>query len=87
MPENQPLWREKPVADAYPGHPFSEKGLVNHSVLRSLFETAKRQGKKVHLFFHDLFTKNTIQAQAALYRYPLQAKPTPSKTSAANKPP
>jgi len=49
----------------------SEKGLENHSVLRSLFETARRQGKKPHLFFLDLFTKDTAQAQAALYRKPL----------------
>jgi transposase len=50
----------------------SEKGLENHSVLRSLFETAKRQGKKAHHFFLDLFTKDTAQAQAALYRNPLR---------------
>lgn len=43
-------------------------GLENHSVLRSLFETARRQGRKPHQFFLDLFTKNTAQAQAALYR-------------------
>lgn len=43
-------------------------GLENHSVLRSLFETAKRQGIKPHQFFLDLFTKDTAQAQAALYR-------------------
>ena len=34
----------------------SEKGLENHSVLRSLFETARRQGKKPQNFFLDLFT-------------------------------
>ncbi len=49
----------------------SEKGLENHSVLRSLFETAKRQGKKPQNFFLDLFTKDTPRAQAALYRKPL----------------
>ena len=49
----------------------SEKGLENHSVLRSLFETAKRQGKKPQSFFLDLFTKTTADAQAALYRKPL----------------
>lgn len=49
----------------------SEKGLENHSVLRSLVETAKRQGKKAHRFLLDLFTKNTAHAQAALYRQPL----------------
>jgi len=35
--------------------------------LRSLFETARRQGKKPHEFFLALFTKDTPQAQAALY--------------------
>jgi transposase len=49
----------------------SEKGLENHSVLRSLFETAKRQGKKPQNFFLDLFTMATADAQAALYRKPL----------------
>lgn len=49
----------------------SDKGLENHSVLRSLFETAKRQGKKPHSFFLELLTKNTAEAQAALYRKPL----------------
>jgi len=29
----------------------SDKGLENHSVLRSLFETARRQGKNPHEFF------------------------------------
>lgn len=48
----------------------SEKGLENHTVLRSLFETAKRQDKKAHTFLFDLFTKNTAEAQAALYRNP-----------------
>jgi transposase len=49
----------------------SEKGLENHSILRSLFETARRQGKKTKDFLVDLFTKNTVEAQAALYRHPL----------------
>ena len=40
----------------------SDQGLENHSVLRSLFETARRQGKKVHLCFQDLFTKGTPKA-------------------------
>jgi transposase len=53
----------------------SDKGLENHSVLRSLFETARRQGKKAHSFFHILFTKNTAQAQAALYAKPANTKP------------
>lgn len=55
----------------------SDKGLENHSVLRSLFETARRQGKKPHQFFLDLLTKATAQAQAALYRKPLDRKPQP----------
>ncbi|HZM01511.1 MAG TPA: transposase [Candidatus Saccharimonadales bacterium] len=56
----------------------SANGLENHSVLRSLFETAKRQGKRPHHFFLELFTSTTAQAQAALYRRPLAGKtPTP----------
>jgi transposase len=46
----------------------SEQGLENHSVLRSLFETARRQGKKVRQFFESLFTTDTATAQAALYQ-------------------
>jgi len=53
----------------------SDKGLENHSVLRSLFETARRQGKKPHQFFLVLLTKTTAQAQAALYRKPLSRPP------------
>ena len=56
----------------------SDKGLENHSVLRSLFETARRQARQPHQFFLDLFTKNTVQAQAALYRKDLTGKPRPS---------
>ncbi|MGA3193302.1 MAG: IS66 family transposase [Candidatus Bathyarchaeia archaeon] len=53
-------------------------GLENQSVLRSLFETARRQGKKPHQFFLDLFTKDTAKAQAALYRNsPAGRLPTP----------
>ena len=55
----------------------SEKGLENHSVLRSLFETARRQGHKPHQFFLDLLTRTTEQAQAALYRRPLRVRPRP----------
>lgn len=55
----------------------SDKGLENHSVLRSLFETARRQGKKPHEFFRVLLTKTTAQAQAALYRRPLNGRPRP----------
>jgi hypothetical protein len=32
--------------------------------MRSLFETARRQGKKPHLFFQNLLTYNTAQAPA-----------------------
>jgi len=49
----------------------SQKGLQNHGVLRSLLETAKRQGKKAQNFLLDLFTKDPALAQAALYRNPL----------------
>jgi hypothetical protein len=45
----------------------SEKGLENHSILRSLMETAKRQGKKVRETFEALFTQDTAKAQQALY--------------------
>jgi transposase len=55
----------------------SAKGLENHSVLRSLFETARRQGSRPHQFFLNLFTKDTAHAQAALYRKPLSGKPRP----------
>jgi hypothetical protein len=43
-------------------------GLENHSVLRSLLETARRQGVPPRQFFQELFTRDTAQAQAALYR-------------------
>ena len=55
----------------------SERGLENHSVLRSLFETARRQGKKPHEFFLALLTKTTAQAQTALYRQSLSSRPRP----------
>jgi hypothetical protein len=56
----------------------SAQGLENHSISRSLLETAKRQGKRPHQFFLDLFTKTTAQAQAALYRKPHgDVPPTP----------
>jgi hypothetical protein len=50
------------------------KGLENQSVLHSLQETVRRQGKKPHQFFLDLFHLNTVQAQAALYRKAPNAK-------------
>jgi hypothetical protein len=55
----------------------SPKGLENHGVLRSLVETARRQGKEPHRFLLDLFTKDTAKAQAALYRKTPRAKPRP----------
>jgi hypothetical protein len=65
----------------------SDKGLENHSVLRSLFETARRQGEKPHRFFLNLFTKSTVEAQNALYRKPLEADSVKSKLSNTDKPP
>ena len=55
----------------------SAKGLENHSVLRSLFETARRQGRIPHQFFLALLTQPTAKAQAALYRRPLARRPRP----------
>jgi hypothetical protein len=65
----------------------SAKGLENHSVLRSLFETARRQGRKVNQFFYDLFTQDTRQAQAALYRNAPTARPRRRPSCAREKPP
>jgi transposase len=65
----------------------SEEGLENHSVLRSLFETARRQGKKAQGFFLVLFTKTTAQAQAALYRRPLAKHSKGLAESKRHKPP
>ena len=65
----------------------SQKGLENHSVLRSLFETAKRQGKKAHRFFQDLFTLSTPEAHARLYRNPPKTKSTTTTTPTPDKPP
>jgi transposase len=64
----------------------SPPGLENHSVLRSLFETARRQGRRVHQFFYDLFTLNTRQAQAALYHNTATAKRR-AKRASRKKPP
>ena len=36
--------------------------------------TARRQGKKAQDFFYNLFTLQTAQAQASLYRNPLPNK-------------
>jgi len=54
-------------------------GLENHSVLRSLQETARRQGIKPLDFLRALFTKDTDQAQAALYQNPPKGKPRPHR--------
>jgi hypothetical protein len=65
----------------------SDKGLENHSVLRSLFETARRQGHKPHQFFLDLLTKPSAQAQAALYRRELAGLAEPENQGERKKPP
>lgn len=65
----------------------SDKGLENHSVMRSLFETARRQDRKPHLFFLDLLTKPTVQAQAALYRKGLPGATRQDDQSERKKPP
>jgi hypothetical protein len=65
----------------------SPNGLENHSVLRSLFETSRRQGKQVHQFFLDLFTLDTHGAQAALYRHPLPQTSHATKKTPRKKPP
>lgn len=65
----------------------SPNGLQNHSVLRSLFETARRQGKQPHQFFLVLFTKTTAQAQAALYRGNLLRRRNSTQPRVREKPP
>jgi hypothetical protein len=64
----------------------SPPGLENHSVLRSLFETARRQGRRVHQFFYDLFTLDTRQAQAALY-HNTASKKRRQESASKKKPP
>jgi hypothetical protein len=54
----------------------SPKGLENRSVMRSLFQTARCQGRKPKEFFLALFTKNTAQARAAFYRRDPRGKPS-----------
>jgi transposase len=46
----------------------SQAGLENHSVLHTLIQTARRQGRDVRLFLETLLTANASTAQAALYR-------------------
>jgi hypothetical protein len=65
------------LSSPIPKHPALIRTL-RHSLLRSLFETARRQGRKPHPFFLDLFRNTTAQAQAALYRRPLRARPLPA---------
>ena len=43
-------------------------GMENHSVLHTLIQTARRQGRAVRQFLETLFVKDTPTAQAALYR-------------------
>ena len=43
-------------------------GLENHSVLHSLIQTARRQGRAVRHFLETLLSDDTATAQAALYR-------------------
>jgi transposase len=43
-------------------------GLVNHSVLHTLIQTARRQGRAVRNFLQTLLTDATETAQAALFR-------------------
>ena len=43
-------------------------GQENHSVLHTLIQTARRQGRDVRLFLETLPTANASTAQAALYR-------------------
>jgi hypothetical protein len=45
----------------------SEGGLDNQSVLQSLKETAKRQGRQVLPFFEKLLTEKVERVQGALY--------------------
>lgn len=45
-----------------------QAGLVNHSVLHTLVQTARRQGRPVRPFLETLLSADTAQAQAALYR-------------------
>jgi hypothetical protein len=49
--------------------------------------SARRHGKKAHEFFLDLFTKNTAQAQRALYRKSPKGKPRPPPPGSPKKPP
>lgn len=46
----------------------SETGLITHSVLPTLIETARRQGVDPRLFMHTLLTADTPTAQAALFK-------------------
>ena len=46
----------------------SEQGSRRHSILPSLIQTAKRQGKDIREFIAKLITADTDAAQKALYR-------------------
>jgi hypothetical protein len=45
-----------------------DAGLENHSVLHSLIQTARRQGRAVRQFLQTLLTDDAAAAQAALFR-------------------
>jgi transposase len=45
----------------------SESGLITHSILPSLVQTARRQGRHPREFLQTLLTADTATAQAALY--------------------
>jgi hypothetical protein len=63
------------VGPQRPKHPPLIRTL-HPSVLRSLFETARRQGKKPHQFFLDLFRKTTARAQPNLAGGPWAGAPS-----------
>lgn len=48
----------------------SEQGSHRHSILPSLIQTAKRQGKEIRTFLAKLITSDTQDAHQALYRNP-----------------
>lgn len=65
----------------------SPRGLENHGLLRSLLETARRQGKRPHQFLLQLLTQNTFQAHSALYRRSLSEALKPRPNRRQRKPP
>lgn len=79
------LWQNEPDGPVF--RFVRIQGLENHSVLRCLFETDRRQGKKPHEFFLTLLAKTTTQAQVALYRKSLPPQTTSPHASERKKPP